>query len=280
MTDRQPPAPAADHEPAPPRPDESSQPGAAVDVGAAKAAAEAAETPTPPGPKRIAVIFPHPDDAEFTCAGTIARWAAEGHEIVYVLLTSGDKGSDDRELTSEQLVETREAEQRAACEILGVKDVIFLRYRDAELVPDLNLRRALTRVIRQLRPDVVVCYDPTARWFEQSYINHPDHVAAGEATLAAIFPSARDRLTFPELLAEGLEPHNVTEVYLAGAREPDVWIDVTDYLDLKLQALRAHVSQIGDWEPEELVRQWAREEAARHEGSGEYAESFKYFKLD
>jgi LmbE family N-acetylglucosaminyl deacetylase len=147
-------------------------------------------------------------------------------------------------------------------------------------VPDLNLRRELTRVIRRLKPDVVVCGDPTVRWEGQFYINHPDHVAAGEATLAAIFPSARDRRTFPELLEEGLEPHKVGEVYLAGAREPDVWIDITDFIDFKLRALRAHASQLNDWEPEEMIRTWAKEEAARHEGSGEYAESFKYFKLD
>jgi LmbE family N-acetylglucosaminyl deacetylase len=288
MTEREQPTPAKttnsssiEHEPAAPSaPETASSPSAAVDAEAAVAAAEAAESPIPSGPKRIAVIFPHPDDAEFMCAGAIARWAAEGHEVVYVLLTSGDKGSDDPDLTTEQLVAIREAEQRSACDILGVKEVYFLRHLDATLVADLALRRELTRLIRQLKPDVVVCGDPSVRWSGQEYINHPDHVAAAEATLAAIFPSARDRRTFPELLAEGLEPHKVTEVYLAGAHEPDVWIDITDYIDLKLRALRAHVSQLNDWEPEEMIRQWAKEEAQRHEGSGEYAESFKYFKLD
>jgi LmbE family N-acetylglucosaminyl deacetylase len=261
--------------------DPMSDPAAAVDAEAVQAAIEAAEPEAEPaGPKRIAVIVAHPDDAEFICAGTIARWAAEGHELIYVLLTSGDKGSDDPAMTSELLAKTREAEQRAACDVLGVRDVIFLRYPDAMLVPDLAMRRELVRIIRQLRPDVVVCQDPTVRWYEQSYINHPDHRAAGEATLDAIFPAARDRLTFPDLLAEGLDPHKVKEVYLAGANDPDVAIDVTDYMETKIASLRAHASQMGDWDPEPMVREWAKETAGRFPDVGEYVESFKYFKLD
>ncbi|HET7092483.1 MAG TPA: PIG-L deacetylase family protein, partial [Thermomicrobiales bacterium] len=158
-------------------------------------------------------------------------------------------------------------------------DVVFLRYADAMLVPDLDLRRALTRVIRQVRPDVVICQDPTVRYFAQSYLNHPDHRAAGEATLDAVYPAARDRLTFPELLAEGLEPHKVREVYLAGSAKPDVAIDITPYLDVKLAALRAHASQVA-WDPSEMVREWAREEASQFPDAGEYVEAYKYFKLD
>ena len=258
-----------------------SEPSAAIDAEAVHAASDAAEHGArPAGPKRIAVIFAHPDDAEFICAGTVARWAAEGHEISYVLLTSGDKGSDDPAVTPEQLVATREAEQRAACDILGVRDIVFLRYPDAMLVPDLAMRRELVRVIRHLKPDVVVCQDPTVRWVDQDYLNHPDHRAAGEATLDAIYPAARDRMTFPELLAEGLEPHKVTELYLAGAKDPDVAIDITDHLDTKLEALRAHASQIVGWDPEPMLRQWAKETAERFPGHGEYVEAYKYFKLD
>jgi LmbE family N-acetylglucosaminyl deacetylase len=258
-----------------------SEPSAAVDAEAVQIAREAADTSDDPtGPKKIAVIMAHPDDAEFICAGTVARWAEEGHEVVYVLLTSGDKGSDDPEMTSDRLVATREAEQREAARILGVKDVTFLKYPDAYLEPNLELRKTLTRVIRRLQPDVVVCQDPTVRWANSQYINHPDHRAAGEATLAAVFPSARDRLTFPELLAEGLEPHKVREVYLAGAHEPDVAIDISAQMDKKLASLRAHASQVGDWEFEPMIREWAKETAAQHPGNGEYVESFKYFKLD
>jgi len=257
-----------------------SHPAAAIDADAVEAARAAAEPDEPAGPKRVAVIVAHPDDAEFICAGAVARWAAEGHEVHYVLLTSGDKGSDDPHVTADQLVATREAEQRAACEILGVEAVHFLRYPDAMLVPDLSLRRELTRVIRRLKPDIVVCQDPTVRFVDQRYINHPDHRAAGEATLDAVYPAARDRMTFPELLAEGLEPHKVSEVYLAGAKDPDVAIDITDHLETKLAALRAHASQLGDWDPEPMLREWAKETAARFENQGEYVESFKYFKLD
>jgi LmbE family N-acetylglucosaminyl deacetylase len=260
---------------------EPSEPSAAVDAEAMQIAREAADTSDEPtGPKKIAVIMAHPDDAEFICAGTVARWADEGHEVVYVLLTSGDKGSDDPEMTPERLIATREAEQREAARILGVKDVHFMKRADAYLEPNLELRRELTRVIRRLQPDVVVCQDPTVRWVDTQYINHPDHRAAGEATLAAIFPSARDRLTFPELLAEGLEPHKVREIYLAGAQAPDVAIDITAQMERKLASLRAHASQLGDWDFEPMVRQWARETAEQHPGNGEYVESFKYFKLD
>jgi LmbE family N-acetylglucosaminyl deacetylase len=255
-------------------------PSAAVDAESAEAAAEAAATPTPAGPKRIAAFMAHPDDAEFMCAATLARWAAEGNHVTLVLLTSGDKGDDNAEIPTEELIATREAEQRAANEILGIEDVVFLRLPDGFLVNDLATRETLVRVIRRIKPDVVVCPDPTVRWEGQLYINHPDHRVAGDVTLDAVFPAAGNPRAYPELRAEGLEPHKVREVYLAGAREPDVWIDVTDHMDTKLRALRAHVSQLGDWDPEEMLRTWAKEEAARHEGNGEYVEGFKYFKLE
>ena len=258
-----------------------SEPSAAVDAEAMEVAREAADTSNDPqGPKKIAVIMAHPDDAEFICGGNVARWAEEGNEIVYVLLTSGDKGSDDPEMTPERLVATREAEQVAAATLLGAKDVVFLKQPDAYLEPNLELRKTLVRVIRQLKPDVVVCQDPTVRWADKSYINHPDHRAAGEATLAAIFPSARDRLTFPELLDEGLEPHKVGEVYLAGALEPDMAIDITAQMGKKIDSLRAHASQVGDFEFEPMIWEWAKDTAEKHPGHGEYAESFRYFKLD
>lgn len=257
---------------------ESARPSAAVDSNIV----EAQTTPDAPEPtiKRIAVIVAHPDDAEFLCAGTVARWTSEGHRVTYVLLTSGDKGSSDPAVTPEQLLTTREAEQRDACATLGVEDVIFLRHEDASLVPDLALRKELVRVIRQIKPDVVICQDPTVPWVGQNYLNHPDHRAAGQATLDAVYPAARDRMTYPELLAEGLEPHKVREVYLGGAKEPDVWIDITDHLPTKLESLRRHVSQMGDWDPEDMIRQWAKEEAENHPGHGDYVEGFKYFELD
>ncbi len=237
-------------------------------------------------PRRVMAIMAHPDDVEFICGATIAKWASEGQEITFVLGTSGDKGSADPSFNSEKLMETREAEQRAAADVLGVKNVAFLRMRDAELVADLETRKKITRVIRQYKPDAVVCQDPTAR-FQGSYIQHPDHLAMGEAVLAAIYPSARDRLTFPELLDEGLEPHKVSEVYVAaGDQNVDHFVDVTDFLDKKFEALRAHASQMGEWNPAEMVRQWSRDAAAlarlrNYPGAQEmeYAEAFKYIHI-
>ena len=238
-------------------------------------------------PARAMVVQAHPDDAEFGCAGTVAHWTAGGAEVVYVLGTSGDKGSDDPAMTPERLIETREAEQREAARILGVKEVEFLRFRDAELVADLNLRLAITRMIRKHRPEALICQDPTARWAGQEYIQHPDHIAMGEATLAAVFPSARDRLTFPQLAAEGLAPHKVEHVYLDGTTDPDFWIDITGTFDQKVAALRAHASQVGEADAlVEMLRRWARDSAAearsrRFPGADamDLAEAYKYFHL-
>jgi LmbE family N-acetylglucosaminyl deacetylase len=238
-------------------------------------------------PRRVMVVMAHPDDAEFSCAGTVAKWAAEGQEIIYVLGTSGDKGSEDHEMTGERLMAIREEEQRAACDVLGVRDVVFLRLLDAELVPDLEMRRTITRVIRQHQPDAVICQDPTDRWIGSTYIQHPDHIAMGEATLAALFPSARDRLTFPELLAEGLEPHKVNEVYITSSEERcDYFVDVTDWMETKFDSLAAHVSQMGDWDFRTMLRRWSRDTAAlarlrSFPGAEEmeYAEAYKYIRL-
>jgi LmbE family N-acetylglucosaminyl deacetylase len=198
---------------------------------------------------RVMGIFAHPDDPEFFCGGTFAKWAAEGKHITFVLATSGDKGSADLAATSEDLIPVREAEERAAAAALGAQDVIFLRYPDGELQPTLELRRRLTRLIRLKTPDALVTNDPTARWYGRHYINHPDHRAIGDAALDAVFPSARDHLTFPELYRdEGLAPHKVKHVYLCGTHEPDVKVDVTDYLETKITALREHKSQIDDME--------------------------------
>jgi LmbE family N-acetylglucosaminyl deacetylase len=230
----------------------------------------------------------HPDDAEFICAGTVAKWAAEGQEITYVLGTSGDKGSDDLEMTGAQLMKIREAEQRAACDVLGVKEVVFLRLPDAELVPDLTMRKTITRVIREHKPDAVICQDPTARWEGNGYIQHPDHLAMGEATLAAIFPSARDRLTFPDLLAEGLEPHKVTEVYIAASQEKcDFFVQIDGFLDKKFDSLDAHRSQMGEWDFRPMLTRWARDVAADARQKSfpdtwewDFAESYKLIRLD
>jgi LmbE family N-acetylglucosaminyl deacetylase len=202
-----------------------------------------------PTTKRVMGIFAHPDDPEFFCGGTFARWAAEGAEITFVVATSGDKGSSDPEMTHERLIAIREEEERSAARALGVKDVVFLRYPDGELTPSLQLRRDLTRMIRLKQPDVVVTCDPTVFWFATRAVNHPDHRAIGEATLDAVYPTARDRLNFIELERdEGLEPHKVKQLYICGTDTPTIKVDVTDYLETKITSLREHKSQIADME--------------------------------
>ena len=230
------------------------------------------------GRVRVLVVMAHPDDAEFGAAGTIARWASEGRQVTYLILTDGNRGSSDPAMTSERLAQIRHSEQRAAAKALGVNDVFFLGYDDGSLQPTLDLRRQITRWIRRCRPDVIVAPDPTRRWTGQRYINHPDHRAAGDATLDAIIPGSDTRLVFPELLEEGLEPHEVKEIYLTGSNEPDIWVDITQTIDRKVAALREHKSQIGDWdELEDTIKQRAAE--AGKNQSLQFAEGFKYFKL-
>lgn len=224
------------------------------------------------------VIMAHPDDPEFSCGGTVALWARQGREIIYVLCTSGDKGSEDPAMTPQRLAEIREEEQRRAAQRLGVVEVVFLRFKDGELMPDLELRRAITRAIRRYQPDIAIIPDPARYYFGSSFVNHPDHRAVGEAALAAIYPAARDRLNFPELWEEGLQPHKVREVYLSGAREPDVWIDIGEVLSLKIEALREHRSQFADFS-------WVEgrlREPYRFPGQPEhirYAEAFKHLSI-
>jgi LmbE family N-acetylglucosaminyl deacetylase len=202
-------------------------------------------------PLRVMALYAHPDDPEFFSGGALIKWAQAGHDLIYVLATSGDKGSDDAAMTPHRLIEVREAEQRAAAKKAGgnSNNVIFLRYPDGELEHTLDLRRALTRVIRQQKPDIVVTCDPTTHWFESGSINHPDHKAIGDAALAAVYPSARDRLTFVELWRdEGLEPYKVKHVYLAGTRDANMKIDISAVLDQKIAAIAEHKSQIKDFE--------------------------------
>ena len=231
------------------------------------------------GMKTIMGIFAHPDDPEFFCGGSFARWSAEGKRVIFVLATSGDKGSNDLSTTSEKLVAVREAEEQAAAARLGVKEVIFLRYPDGELQPTLDLRRHLARLIRLKKPDAVVTNDPTARWYGTHYINHPDHRAIGDAALDAVFPAARDHLTFPELFqVEGLAPHRVTTVYLCGTHDPNARIDVTAHLETKIAALREHKSQIVDME--EMERRQRENVDAEFVGDGpRYTEAFRVFNL-
>jgi len=235
------------------------------------------------GPTTVLVVAAHPDDPEFGCGGTSALWASQGKEVYYVVCTSGDKGSSDPEMTSQKLVKLREAEQRAAAEAIGVKKVFFLRMPDGELTPGLPLRRAIVKAIRKVRPEIVCTHDPTTVYTDNS-INHPDHQAVGHATLNAIYPTARDRLNFPEQEAEGLEPHKVREVYLWGSREPNTWVDIEPAFEAKVRALTCHKTQIA--KPEELakrMRERAENQAKSWQGEGEpprMPEAFRRIQLN
>jgi LmbE family N-acetylglucosaminyl deacetylase len=203
-------------------------------------------------PRRVLVVLAHPDDPEFFCGATVARWTDAGHEVRYCLLTCGDKGTNDRSINGDDLCSLRQEEQSAAALVLGVRQIRYLGFPDGYLVPDLNLRRAITRVIRQEKPDVVVTCDPTTLFIGYDRLNHPDHRAAGQATLDALYPAARDHLNFIELWKEeGLEPHIVNEIWVAGTTEPNVVLDVTDLWERKIRALYEHKSQIGD--PQKLA---------------------------
>jgi LmbE family N-acetylglucosaminyl deacetylase len=240
-----------------------------------------AGAPEPPAPARVMSIHAHPDDQEFTIGGTLAKWARAGSRMVTVCITSGSAGSNQHTpltMTRAALMPIREQEQRNACRVLGVAEVVFLGYEDGMLEPSLALRRDLTRVIRQHRPDAVVCGDPTMRYYGNSYLNHPDHRVAADVALDAVFPSAETRLIFPELLDEGLEPHHVGQVFIHGASRPDTFVDIADVLDIKLAALREHKSQLGPWDPAEMITEWAREQGRRrHLGA---AEAYRRMVLD
>jgi LmbE family N-acetylglucosaminyl deacetylase len=220
---------------------------------------------------RVMAIFAHPDDAEFLCSGTIARYVASGYRAQYVLATSGDKGSDDYSATSTELAALREAEQLAAAHVLGVEDVRFLRHLDGEVEVSLPFRRELALVIRQHRPDVILTFDP---W--QRYQIHPDHRAVGQTTLDAV-AAARDHLYYPEQLGDEVREHRVHNMYCFATDYPNHYVDITSTIDLKIEALLCHSSQIRSEGLAERIRARARQ--AGQELGVEYAEAFHYLPM-
>ncbi len=229
-------------------------------------------------PESAMAIVAHPDDIEFSCSGTMARWAKAGARISYVLLTSGDVGIAEPGMTREKATEIREFEARAAAEIAGASEIIFLREPDGMLQPSLALRKKLVREIRRFRPEVVVCGDPTVVWAGSNYINHPDHRAAATVALDAIFPAAGQPNLFEELAEEGLQAHKPRKVYVTSGDHADVYVNIEDTIDTKVAALRAHKSQMGAWDPESSVKEWAAERARGKEMA--YAESFRVITLE
>ncbi len=230
-------------------------------------------------PQRILVILAHPDDPEFFCGATLARWARAGHEIHYFLLTYGDKGFDDPTATAEHISEVRHAEQEAAAAIIGVKSVRFLGKEDGYLVPSLELRKEVVRAIRQTKPDILVTCDPTHLFAGDYYINHPDHRYAGQVVLDAVFPAADNPFFFPELIKdEGLQPHKPREVWVSLTSNPTVTLDVTDTWEIKVRALKEHKSQIGD--PKEFEeRMRSRKSEKSTEENEYYEEKFRVIKF-
>ncbi|MEM8924347.1 MAG: PIG-L deacetylase family protein [Actinomycetota bacterium] len=222
-------------------------------------------------------VAAHPDDLDFGAAGTTATLTAAGDEVVYCLVTDGQAGGFDNTITREQMATIRREEQTAAAKVVGVTEIHFLGFPDGAVEANLALRKALARVIRQVRPDRVVTQSPE-RNLDRFYGSHPDHLAVGESCLNAVYPDSRNEFAFPELLAdEGLEPHTVSEVWLVGGPDPDHHVDITDTFDRKIEALLCHVSQIQD--PENMptfLREWAeRNGKAAGLAEGRCAESFR-----
>ncbi len=230
-------------------------------------------------PQKILVILAHPDDPEFFCGATMAKWARQGHEIHYLLFTCGDKGFNDATATSEQICGIRHEEQRAAASVIGVKSVQFLDREDGYLIPTIELRKEAVRVIRQVKPDVLVTCDPTLLFSFAGRINHPDHRYAGQIVLDSVFPAAGNPFFFPELLSEeGLEPFTPRELWISLASNPNVTIDVTDTWAVKIEALKKHASQIGD--PVEFeARMRTRKSDRSTEKNDYYDEKFHVIKF-
>ncbi len=229
-------------------------------------------------PKRVLVIVAHPDDIEFSCAGTVARWVKEGAEVCYVLCTSGDVGILDPNITKEEAAAIREREQTAAAAVVGVKNVIYLREPDGMLEPTMALRKRLVREIRKFRPDTVICGDPQALWAGENYINHPDHRAAATAAIDAVFPAAGMPTLFKELEAEGLTAHKTYKIYVTSWEGSTTYVDISDTIDLKVEALKQHKSQMGEWDPSKEIRAWAAERGKGKEM--EYAESYRVITFE
>src|SRR5256714_12383553 len=234
--------------------------------------------PVDPGTdvERVLVVTAHPDDVDFGAAGSIATWTTAGLEVAYCIVTDGDAGGYDLSVPRADIAGIRQAEQRAAAKVVGVEDLTFLGHPDGGVEVTLDLRRDISRVIRRFRPDRVVTQSPDRNW-QRIFASHPDHLAAGEAALCAVYPDARNPFAFPELLDEGLDAWTVREVWLMSMQDPDRFVDITDVFDRKLAALREHASQMpGVEDLEGMLRGWLSINAvAAGLPEGRLAESFR-----
>jgi LmbE family N-acetylglucosaminyl deacetylase len=233
---------------------------------------------SPLQPKIVLGVAAHPDDLDFGASGTLAKYAAQGAKVYYLLLTDGSKGSEDRTLASDQLVKIRQQEQRAAIKAIDATNVEFLNYPDGMLEVTMDVKRDIVKAIRTLKPDVVVTMDPGMLYMpERGFINHPDHRAAGQATLDAVFPLARDHLSFPELCEAGYEPHKVATILLINFTNNNYYEDITATLDKKFAALNEHTSQIGDMD---MVRQRFTDMAATTGAKAGYKFAESFLRID
>lgn len=231
--------------------------------------------------KTILAIGAHPDDIDIGCAGTVSKWIKEGGDAYYLVLTDGSKGSDDPKISNKKLIKLRQQEQLESAKILGVKAVFFLDFVDGELENTHKLRKEIVRIIRQVKPKTVICWDPTLYYDEKRrFINHPDHRVCGQATLDAIFPFARNARTYTDLLEQGLEPHVVEEVLLVNFNKINFYVDITPTLDLKMTAIGVHTSQFRDLKKfQERIKGFNKDYGKKAKPKAKYAEAFFRIQL-
>jgi LmbE family N-acetylglucosaminyl deacetylase len=225
-----------------------------------------------PAERRALVIAAHPDDADFGAGGTATLWSQQGWDFYYLVCTNGSKGSDDGSITRDQLISMRRAEQRAAAKVLGVREVHFLDFEDGELTSNRELLREVVRSIRTLRPSAVFTHDPEAVIVNDSFVNHSDHRATGLTAVDAVYPAARDRLNFPEQIAEGLETHKVGQIYIWGSERANFEVDITDVVERKIEALLAHKSQFEEDFVRSFMERWRTLD-------GRYYETYRRVRL-
>lgn len=230
----------------------------------------------PEKPRRVLAVGAHPDDIDIGSSGSVAKWIKNGGQVYYLVLTDGSKGSEDRRISHQDLVKIRKSEQQKAADILGVKKVFFLDFVDGELENTHQLRKEIVRVIRQVKPTTVICFDPTFVYDDnRQFINHPDHRVAGQATLDAVFPFARNVRTYPDLLEQGLEPHVVEEVLLVNFSKLNFFVDISETIDLKMKAIACHTSQFIDIEKFlERIKFFNHAAGKKAQPKADYAEAF------
>lgn len=226
--------------------------------------------------ERVLVVTAHPDDVDFGSAGTVAKWTSQGSVIAYCIVTDGDAGGFDESLDRGDIPEIRRREQRNAAQLVGVEEVTFLGYQDGELVATSGLRKDIVRQIRRFKPDRVLCQSPE-RNYDRIFASHPDHLAAGEATIQAIYPYSRNPFAYPELLVEGLEAHSVKDVILQASANANSYVDITDFVDSKINAILEHKSQLPEpSDTERMVKGWLSGSADLIGlGNGKFAELYQ-----